>query len=119
MRFKVDENLPSELVELIRRLKFDARTLFDQSAQGTPDNSIAKMCLENEEVLITLDTGFADIQSYPPQQYKGLIVLKLNHQSKPKVLSVLERAFPEITKLPLSGHLVIVEESRIRIYPAE
>lgn len=119
MRFKVDENLPSDLVQLLRQFGFDAHTLYDQNAQGASDDNVARMCLENDETLITLDAGFADIKTYPPQQHKGFVVLKLNYQDKPKILSALTRALPELAKLPLSGHLVIIEEARIRIYPAE
>lgn len=119
MQFKIDENLPSDLVQLIGEFGFNARTVIDQDAQGTSDDNLAKMCRENDEVLITLDAGFADIKTYPPPEQNGFIVLKLNYQDKPRIFSAVTRAFPEIAKLQLNGHLVIVEEARIRIYPAE
>lgn len=65
--------------------------------------------------LITLDLGFADIRAYPPQQYHGLVVLRLTRQDKQHVLHTCERLVAVLSKEPLAARLWIVEAMRIRV----
>jgi len=64
---------------------------------------------------ITLDTDFADIRSYPPSHFSGLIVLRLRRQDKHHVLQTINRLIPLLSQEPLQQLLWIVEEDRIRI----
>jgi predicted nuclease of predicted toxin-antitoxin system len=115
MAFKVDENLPVELADLLRQAGYDAVTVFKQHLEGSTDSDIASVCQEERRVLVTLDTDFADIRAYPPAQFPGLIVLRLHRQDKPHVLEVLERLIPLLSSEPLEHLLWIVEETRVRI----
>lgn len=58
---------------------------------------------------------FSDIRSYPPGQYPGLVVLRLNDQSRPAVLRVLTRILPLFETETLPGRLWIVDENQVRI----
>jgi len=115
MEFKVDENLPVEVADLLRQVGYDAVTVFEQHLEGSPDSDIASVCQEEGRALITLDTDFADIRAYPPAQFPGLIVLRLHRQDKPHVLEVIKRLIPLLASEPLEHLLWIVEETRLRI----
>jgi len=115
MEFKVDENLPVEVADLLRQVGYDAVTVFEQHLEGSPDSDIASVCQEEGRALITLDTDFADIRAYPPAQFPGLIVLRLHRQDKPHVLKVIERLIPLLSSEPLEHLLWIVEETRLRV----
>ena len=115
MEFKVDENLPVEVADLLRQVGYDAVTVFEQHLEGSPDSDIASVCQEEGRALITLDTDFADICAYPPAQFPGLIVLRLHRQDKPHVLEVIERLILLLSSEPLEHLLWIVEETRLRI----
>ena len=75
MKFKVDENLPSELAELLNQAGHDAVTVNDEGLGGVDDEVLVPVCKREERALLTFDLGLADIRSYPPSQYPGLIVL--------------------------------------------
>ncbi len=64
---------------------------------------------------MTLDLGFADIRTYPPGEYHGLIVLRLKRQDKAYVIDTLEQLLPILEAEPLASRLWIVEEERVRI----
>lgn len=115
MRFKIDENLPVEAAEALRRAGHDAATVSQQGLAGESDAQVASVCQGEEHVLVTLDTDFADIRAYPPHQYAGLIVLRLRTQDKPHVLGVLSRLLPLLSTDPPRHHLWIVEEERVRV----
>ena len=74
MKFKVDENLPVEISNLLIASGYDAISVFEQGLQGQPDSIISKVCLQEERVLVTLDLDFADIRQYPPEMYFGIVV---------------------------------------------
>ena len=115
MRFKVDENLPVEVAQLLRQVGHGAITVAEQGFAGRSDEHIASICQGEERALITLDTDFADIRTYPPEQYSGLVVLRLKQQDKPYVLRIIDLLMHALAAQPLDGRLWIVEERRIRI----
>jgi predicted nuclease of predicted toxin-antitoxin system len=94
-------------------------TVLDQNLGGEPDSRIAEVCQKEKHVLITLDTDFSDIQTYSPNEFYGLIVLRLKKQDKPYVLSVVSQLINILLKEPLQRHLWIVEEGRVRISGGE
>ena len=115
MKFKIDENLPFEVVKLLENSGHDAMSVFEQNLSGAPDTHIAQVCQNEKRALITLDTDFSDIRTYSPDEFFGLIVLRLRRQDKPHVLSVMGRLTNILLKEPLDRHLWIVEEGRVRI----
>jgi predicted nuclease of predicted toxin-antitoxin system len=115
MKFKIDENLPSEVADLLSQAGYDTATVIGQALGGHPDADIATVCQREQRALVTIDTDFADIRAYPPRLFAGLIVLRLKQQDKLAVLQVITKILPTLTTEPLAGQLWIVEERRIRI----
>lgn len=115
MQFKTDENIPLEGADLLRSAGHDALSVFDQSLSGRPDSRIASVCKQENRALITLDTDFADIRTYRPEDYPGLLVLRLAKQSAPEVLRVIRRLLKILKTADCRGQLWIVEHERIRV----
>lgn len=119
MRFKLDENLPMEVADLLRVAGHAADTVGEERLGGARDPDVAALCLREGRALITLDLDFADIRSYPPARYPGLVVLRLDRQDKRHVLEACSDLADRLSSEPLSGRLWIVEASRIRIHGGE
>ena len=115
MRFKVDENLPVEASAILCDAGHDAVTVVGQEMSGAADAEIGLICQEEGRVLVTLDTDFADIRAYPPEDYAGLIVLRLKWQDKTHVLRTVERLLPLLPVESPQQRLWIVEETHVRI----
>ena len=115
MRFKIDENLPSEIGESLRDSGHDAETVHSEAMVGANDSAIASICRAENRVLVTLDLDFGNIRAYPPKEYPGLIVRRLSRQDKPYILSIWEQVLPHLDESNLKNRLWTVEESRIRI----
>jgi predicted nuclease of predicted toxin-antitoxin system len=115
MRFKTDENIHPELAEYLRENGHDALTVWDQGMRGRPDSDLAIVCQAEQRALITLDLGFADIRAYPPQQFPGLVILRLVHQGRQSVMAVFPRVVNLLKSEPIEGRLWIVDEHRVRI----
>ena len=116
--FKLDENLPSEACQLLVNAGFDAVTVFDQALHGKPDVEVARVCREEGRVLVTLDLDFANVRAFDPTAQAGIIVLRPARQSRGAVVRVLDRALALLKSEAVAGHLWIVGDDRIRIWPS-
>ena len=115
MRFKVDENLPGDVVAMLAAAGHDAVTVLDQGMGGQPDVNISSVIVREGRALVTLDLDFADIRTYPPGQYPGLLVLRVDRQDKASVLGCLARVLPMLVHEPVNGRLWIVGEKSVRM----
>jgi predicted nuclease of predicted toxin-antitoxin system len=118
MRFKIDEDLPDAVADLLRQNQHDALTTLEQQLAGHPDPQIATVCQAEQRALVTLDLDFADIRSYPPEQYPGIIVLRPALQTVPSILSMMRRVLVLLDQEPLPGRLWIVDDHQVRIRDA-
>jgi predicted nuclease of predicted toxin-antitoxin system len=115
MRFKTDENVHPDLAVYLRQHGHDAVTVWDESLRGTTDAHLAEVCKSEKRALITPDMDFADIRVYPPQHSSGIMVLRLESQSRVHVLATITRLLPMLTTHEIDGHLWIVDERGIRV----
>jgi len=115
VRFKVDQNLPVEVADALRRAGHDAETIYEEALAGTPDHRLAEIIRVEGRALVTLDKGFGDIRAYPPADYPGLVVLRPQNQDKPTVVRLFAPVVPLLEREALAGRLWIVEEQRIRV----
>jgi predicted nuclease of predicted toxin-antitoxin system len=115
MKFKLDENLPSDLGALLHRHGHDAHSVLDEQLGGAGDPIIAKACQNEQRILITLDLDFANILNYPPHEYSGIIVLRLGRQDRDTVLAIIPRILELLSTETISQRLWIVDDTRTRI----
>ena len=119
MKFKVDENLPGETVSIFHEHGFEADTVWDESLSGAADDAIAYRVRTEHKILLTLDLDFSNILAYPPDEYAGIVVLRLKAQDKPTVLSYIKRIVTALRERSPDGELWIVQHDRIRFRQGE
>jgi predicted nuclease of predicted toxin-antitoxin system len=115
LKFKIDENLPQEYAELLRRADFQADTVDDELLSGTDDAVLITRCRAESRVLLTLDLEFGNIRAYPPESFSGIIVFRSKSQDKQTLIDLLKRLIPSLTTSSPDRQLWIVENDRIRI----
>jgi len=118
VKFKVDENLPEELAELLRKAGWNCLTVYEQALGGEVDPTIEDVCEREERILVTFDRGFANMK-VSHARLPGFIVFRLRSQDKHSVLRVAERLVQTLIARPLRDELWIVHETRIRIRPLQ
>ncbi|WP_338825520.1 hypothetical protein MHOCP_10970 [Moorella humiferrea] len=65
LRFKIDENLPIEIADLLREAGYEAETVWSEQIQGFSDIELLGICRNEKRVLVTLDMDFSE-KSHPP-----------------------------------------------------
>jgi predicted nuclease of predicted toxin-antitoxin system len=115
MKFKIDENLPLDVAELLIEVGHDAHTVYDEDLSGARDEIIARKVKREKRILVTIDLDFSDIRTYPPAFYYGIIVLRLSRQDKNTILSAVQTFLSVLEHEPIEAKLWIVEDKKIRI----
>jgi predicted nuclease of predicted toxin-antitoxin system len=92
MNIKLDENIPEDAATIFMNAGCHVSTVLGEGLGGRADPEVAGVCKAESKILITLDTDFANIGAYAPEDYSGIIVLRLANQAKPHVLSIPPQA---------------------------
>jgi len=116
MRFKTDENVPPQVALFLRSAGHDAATTWDQKMRGVADGTIAEVCRTESRVLITLDLDFAEVRTFPPEAYPGIIVLRPNRQDRAAVTRLIQQAMSALDEKTVRNHLCVDSEGVIRIH---
>jgi predicted nuclease of predicted toxin-antitoxin system len=119
VRFFLDANMPRSAVSALTQLGHEVEFSRDIGMANDRDEAIAARARETQAVLVTRDLDFADVRRYPPEQYAGIVVLRLPDDAiAPDIVNVVERfaGNPAFTS-QLAGRLAVVDESRVRFRP--
>lgn len=115
MKFKIDENLPSELAADLRDLGHDADTVFDEGLMGAKDPVLVAVVASENRILLTLDKGIANLQQYPAAQHSGVVLFRPGRSGRRVVLAFIRERLPNLLALDLPGQLTVVGPTRIRV----
>jgi predicted nuclease of predicted toxin-antitoxin system len=118
VKFKLDENLGNRGAELLRSAGHQVATVFEQHLTGASDSALATVCAAEERCLITMDRDFTSPLLFPPQNYAGIVVLRLSHNPDGnEILDTLRTFLLALNgRENLLGKLWIVRRNRVREY---
>jgi predicted nuclease of predicted toxin-antitoxin system len=118
LKFFADQCVPNLVTEALRDAGHEVLRLRDHIRPDSPDPAVIATAQELGALLISLDGDFADIVTYPPSRYKGIIALQVrgHPEALPQLVSRL-RAYllehPEMSHY--TGKLFLIESHRIRV----
>ena len=103
----------------MRTLGHEAGFARDIGLAAAPDQDIAARAKTTAAALLTRDLDFADIRQYPPEDYAGIVVLRLPDDATARAIgAIVERFVREEAFLSvLKGRVAIVEVYRVRFRP--
>jgi predicted nuclease of predicted toxin-antitoxin system len=115
MKFKVDENLPAELLDDLRGAAHEAEIVSEEGLTGAPDAVILESVRREGYTLLTMDKGIADVRAYPPDRYAGIVLFRPSTSGRGAVRAFVRRHLPTILHTDLAGHLMVITERSIRV----
>jgi predicted nuclease of predicted toxin-antitoxin system len=118
LRFLADHCVSNLIVETLRAANHEVFVLRDLLPVESVDAVVIAKAQEIDAILISLNGDFADIVTYPPQRYKGIVALQMRNH--PETLPHLLARLTAYLKLQPNmeqyrGKLLVVEPDRIRI----
>lgn len=115
MKFKLDENLPIELADDLRKVGYDADTVVEEGLRGADDPTVVDAAFFAGRILLALDKGIANLQRYPTQQHAGVVLFRPDASGRSQVLTFVRERLVDLLALDLAGRLTVVGPSRIRV----
>ena len=92
MKFKLDENLPVELVKDLRGLGHDADTDIDEGLRGAADPAVVDAAFAADRILFTLDKGIANLRRFPIHPLGGPGRSRSDQRDRPADLAAQSEA---------------------------
>lgn len=114
MKFKLDENLPVEILSTLRDAGHEADSVHDEGLVGMPDPQILARVKAEERILLTMDKGIGDIRAYRPDQYAGIVLFRPPSSGRRTVFDFVRQNLQKILDLELRGRLVVVSGTGVR-----
>ena len=115
MKFKLDENLPTEVAIELQAAGHDATTVAEQKMTGAGDPDLLAHVQREGRILLTLDKGIADIRRFPPTEYAGIIVFRPPGTGRGETMAFVSKELPAVLRQDPKGRLLVVTERGIRI----
>ena len=117
MKIKVDENIGSGGVAILKQGGHDVTTVHEQGLAGSADERVFQACTAEDRIPVTMDRDFGHVTRFPPKQTAGIVVLGL---SGPVSLRQIHARLGDFLSLaatrPVQGELWIVEPRRVRVH---
>lgn len=117
LRFFADHCVPGSVIQMLRDAGHEVLRLRDYLPTDAADGLVISKAQELDSILISLNGDFADIVTYPPGRYKGILALQL--RNRPEIIpQLLERLRAYLSAHQdmehYAGKLFVVETHRIR-----
>lgn len=119
MKFKLDENIDPRSKEILVQAGHDVIMAQEEGLSGASDMQIAGRVRVEGRCLITLDLDFADVLSFPPHQYYGIIVLRHPKPTTKRLLDMIRQLAEVLQAENPEKKLWIVEPGRLRVHEEE
>lgn len=117
MKFLLDENLSRETAEHIKRLGYEAATVFEFELSQSEDREIVHYASEQGFVLMTFDLDFVLLYRIFGEIKFGVVIFRLHNQTVESVNKAVERLLESrcLEEEVNQKALVIVDEVSIRV----
>lgn len=118
LRFFVDHCVSNLIIQTLKGLGYEVFRLRDHISTDSVDQVVLSKAQELDSILVSLNGDFADIVTYPPANYKGIIALQVRNHPEiiPQLLTRLKDYLSTHSDMEYyKGKLFLVEVHRIRV----
>lgn len=115
MRIKVDEDLPTAAVDVLRDRGYEAASVVEQGMGGWKDPALWQAVQAEQQFLVTADKGFADVRAYPPGTHAGILLLRPAQDGIRPIIRLLEKVLQHYDLGALGGAITVATPGSIRI----
>jgi predicted nuclease of predicted toxin-antitoxin system len=106
-RLKVDDDLPADVAKVFRTAGYDAATVVEQEMRGYDDDRISAAVQSEGRILVTADKGFADATTCPPGAHAGVVLFRLEPESRCGYIEPAKRLVDTIEISSLTSRCVV------------
>jgi predicted nuclease of predicted toxin-antitoxin system len=118
LRLFADHCVPSAVIRSLQNAGYEVFVLKQQLSPDSDDAIVLHKAQDLDALLLSLNGDFADIITYPPSRFKGIIALQIRNHPE-AIPALMQRLLGYLSMhdrmSEYSGLLLLVEAHRIRI----
>ena len=117
-RFFADHCVSNAIMQTLRAGGHEVVRLREQLPVESPDTVVIAKAQQLDAILLSLNGDFADIVTYPPAAYQGIIALQVRNHPEiiPQLMQRLQDyLLSHADRAYYRGKLLVVEVHRIRV----
>ena len=115
MKIKLDENIPTKLIDFLDEMGHDVDSVLQENLKGYQDSEIWKAAQETHRFLITQDLDFSDIRKFTPGTHAGILLVRLQSPGRTALLQRLLHTFQFEDVQNWKECFVVLTDNKIRI----
>ena len=115
MQLFCDQNIMVETVEFLRQQGHDVSSTREVGLALAPDDEVLGFAIKYARVLLTFNADFGDLRLFPVGTHAGIIRLRVTQQTAEVLHPVLKSALGQLADRDLSGKLVTITKTAIRV----
>ncbi|MFZ3215526.1 MAG: DUF5615 family PIN-like protein [Candidatus Acidiferrales bacterium] len=115
MKIKLDENLTTGLVPVLKKLGHDVQTTCEEGLTGRPDGDIWSAAQAEQRFLVKQDLDFSDARKSAPGTHPGILLLRLHLPNQAEIISRVTDLFRSENTEAWAGCFVVATEHKVRV----
>lgn len=115
MRILLDENLPADLIGILRALGHDAEHVYSKNLSGHPDPDVRALAEAEDRLLMTQDIRFADARRFASGAHAGFVLVRLKQEGLRATIAKIESVFRTEDVESWRGCFVVIGEAKVRV----
>lgn len=115
-RLKVDEDLSEDVTHAFEAAGHDVTSVFRQAWCGKSDDDLWPMIVSEQRWLVTADKGIADTRRLQRPSALGIILLRLQKESRAGYVALARSLIQSVDLHTLSPAIIVVSETGIRVH---
>jgi predicted nuclease of predicted toxin-antitoxin system len=114
MTFLLDENLPPQLVPLLKEIGYHSYHVRNLQLAGKSDFELVDLAEKSDYVIITHDLDFSRIISVSGRKKPSVITLRLDKINTSILFELLKSNLPSLEEKLTKGSLITISRDKIR-----
>ena len=115
MKIKLDENLPTELAQVLRDRGHDVHTVPEELLSGRADPIVFAASVAEDRLLITQDLDFSDTRKFNPGSHPGIVLIRLKHPSRRQLIDRFQAVLDSYQIENWSRCFVVLSDNKLRV----
>ncbi len=117
MKLKLDENIDLRILSLLQFAGHDLATIPEEGLNSAPDPEIIDVCFRESRCLVTCDRGFGNRLRYNPDNYSGIVIIRLpSHYTFADWSEAVGTLIVGLESANVIGKLWIIQKEKIWVY---
>lgn len=115
MKIKLDENLPTELAELLSAHGHDVHMVPQESLTGRDDTTIFQAAVAEDRLLMTQDLDFSDLRIFKPGTHPGIVLIRLRDPSRRQITESIRQLLATESIDSWAKCFVVISDHKLRV----